>query len=57
MSLQQLKQQHPDLYQQVYERGVRAEKNRQYRKRTEAEIREAVRMSFELEKFAERPPF
>jgi len=42
MSIQQLKLRHPDLYQQVYVRGIRAEKRRRYEARRQAKLNELV---------------
>jgi hypothetical protein len=44
MSVQDLKQQYPNLFKEVYDRGVRAEKRRDARLRMEAEIRESIQM-------------
>jgi hypothetical protein len=44
MSIQQLKLQHPDLFRQVYVRGVRAEKRRQQEARRQARLKEAVEL-------------
>jgi predicted thioredoxin/glutaredoxin len=39
MSLQDFKQQHPDLYREVHAKGARCERDRQHRIRREAEVR------------------
>lgn len=42
MSLQDFKQQFPDLYREAYAKGIKAEKHRQYRLKREQQIRERV---------------
>ena len=44
MSIQAFKQQNPELYQAIYNLGVRAEKNRAYVERRREEIRQAIHL-------------
>jgi hypothetical protein len=44
MSVQDLKEQYPNLFKEIYDRGIRAEKRRDARFRMEAEIRESIQM-------------
>ena len=44
MSVQDLKEQYPNLFKEIYDRGIRAEKRRDARLRMEAEIRESIRL-------------
>ena len=43
MSVQELKKRNPSLFQEVYNRGIKAEKRRMANERFKAEIRAAVR--------------
>lgn len=44
MSVQDLKQQYPNLFKEIYDRGIRAEKRRDARLRMEAEIRQSIQI-------------
>jgi hypothetical protein len=44
MSVQDLKEQYPNLFKEIYDRAIRAEKRRDARFRMEAEIRESIQM-------------
>jgi hypothetical protein len=45
MSAKQLKQINPDLFREVYDLGIKAEKRRLYNISRQAEIRETVRIA------------
>jgi hypothetical protein len=49
MSVQQIKQQYPDVYQQIYDRGAKSVKRKAYEIRRTEELTTAVRRSFEME--------
>jgi hypothetical protein len=46
MTPKELKQKHPDLYGQVWERGLKAAKNRQYVEKRKARIQESDMILF-----------
>ena len=49
MSVQQIKQQYPDVYQQIYDRGAKSVKRKAYEAKRLEELVMGVRRSFEME--------